>query len=180
MQEAQQNSPTSPGALLSGALLGIWIAVSDGWIKVLARTGCCETTKTFAEALGELWTVPEACSPVDVAGIATLLPTSRDGASPFEVALPEGTGAVWGLALFALATVLTILILRWSRRSKGDVLILGTLWSGACVHGLPRLLGSGASFAELQIASLGFGVGDLALAWALVWLTWRFIAEQLA
>ncbi len=130
--------------------------------------------------MGSLWTVPPECAPVAVGGVVTLSPSLRTGISPLELPLPPGLGSIWGLALLAIATIVTIVVVRWTRRTKGDALLLGTLWVGVCLHALPRLFMGGPSLAEMQIASLSFGVGDLAILWALLWLTWRFIAELIS
>ena len=48
---------------------------------------------------------------------------------------------------------------------------------GALVHGLPRALGSGATFTEINLLDFGVGLGDIALAWCVVWLLLRLIGE---
>ena len=160
-----------------GLLLGVWLAACDGWVKILARSGCCDATASLRDAAAAIWTVPSGCEPMGLVAGAELSPTARAGATPFGVAIPAGAEAVWGLALFAVATILTILVLRWRDRARGDMLALGTLWAGVAIHGLPRLAGPGTSFAEVSMAGMSFGIADLAIAWALLWLAWRFVAE---
>lgn len=177
MSQSDANPPLGGGALLSGLLFGAWLGVCDSWVKVLARAGACPTTSTLDEALAALWTVPNDCSGIGLLGGASLEPTPRGGATPFDVALPEGMGPLYGLALLAVATVVGIIVLRWSRRTRGDALALGTLWGGLVVHAIPRMLEAGTSFAEFSVAGLHLGLADLAIAWAAVWLLWRALAE---
>lgn len=177
MSQSDANPPLGGGALLSGLLFGAWLGLCDSWVKVLARAGSCPSTATLDAALEASWTVPEGCTDVALVGGASLEPTVRAGATPLDVPLPEGMGPVYGLALLAIATVVGILVLRWSRRTRGDALALGTLWGGLTVHALPRLMDAGTSFAEFALGGYHFGIADLAIAWALVWLAWRALAE---
>ena len=177
MSQSDANPPLGGGALLSGLLFGAWLGVCDSWVKVLARAGSCPSTATLDEALQALWTVPQGCSDVGLIGGAALEPTVRAGATPLDLPLPEGMGPVYGLALLALATVIGILVLRWSRRTRGDALALGTLWGGLVVHALPRLMEAGTSFAEFSVAGYHVGIADFAIAWAVIWLLWRAVAE---
>ena len=177
MSQSDANPPLGGGALLSGLLFGAWLCVCDSWVKVLARAGSCPSTITLDRALEALWTVPERCADVGLVGGVTLEPTIRAGATPIDLPLPEGMGPVYGLALLALATVIGILVLRWSRRTRGDALALGTVWGGLGVHALPRLMDAGTSFAEFSVAGYHVGIADVAIAWATVWLLWRAVAE---
>jgi hypothetical protein len=68
-------------------------------------------------------------------------------------------------------------VLRWKWRSTGDATALGALWGAAIVLALPALAGHGGGAAELHVGGLATGLGDLALAWAILWLGWRAIAE---
>jgi hypothetical protein len=147
---------------------------------VLTRSAACPDVHGVGEAMSQLWSAPTGCTPLPLGAGLTLAPQARAAATPFEIGLPAGFGPVWGLALIAIATVLSILFLRWRWRIPGDALALGTFWAGALLHALPRMLAGGSTVTELQIGSLGTGVGDLAIAWALLWLVWRFIAELLA
>lgn len=177
MPPSSKNSPLSASALISGVLLSAWLLACDAWIKILARSGACPEIKTLSDAIGALWSPTDGCSSLSVAGGAALQPQTRAGALPLDIGLPDGLGPMWGLALFALAAVTTILVLRWQRRAWGDALALATLWSGVAMHGLPRLVGDGASFSEITLGSIGFGLGDIAIGWACIWLLWRTIAE---
>lgn len=177
MPSSSKNSPLSASAIGSGIVLSAWLLACDAWIKVLARSGACPEVGTLSDALGVLWSPTEGCSSLSVAGVAALEPRVRAGILPLDIGLPDGLGPVWGLALFALAAVTTILVLRWQRRSWGDALALSTLWSGVAMHGLPRLVGDGVSFSELTLGSIGLGLGDLTIGWACLWLVWRTIAE---
>lgn len=179
MSAGDDNPPLSGGALASGALLGGWIVLCDVWVKVLARSAGCEPIRTVTAAVSELWSSPQSCPGLEVGPVA-LSPQTRPGIGPIEAALPPGTEPLWGLALFALATVLSILVLRWRWRIPGDALALGCLWSAVLIHGLPRLMAGGTTFTELQVAGLGLSLGDLAMLFALPWLAWRFIAELTA
>ncbi|MEM6295767.1 MAG: hypothetical protein AAGA54_31130 [Myxococcota bacterium] len=164
-------------ALLSGLLFAVWIGVCDSWIKVLARAGSCASTKTLQEAAANLWSVPSSCDALALFPGATLEPTARGGMTPMDAPLPEAAAAVWGLALLAVATVTGILVLRWSRRTRGDALALGTLWGGLALHALPRLVGPGTSFNEFAVGPVHVGLADLAILWAALWLAWRAAAE---
>ncbi len=177
MSHSDANPPLGGGALLSGLLFGVWIGVCDSWVKVLARAGACEPTKTLQDAATRLWTVPSSCSALSLFPGAALEPTAREGMTPMDVALPDGAAAVWGLALLAVATVTGILVLRWSRRTRGDALALGTLWGGLAIHALPRLTGPGTSFSEFALGPAHIGLADLAILWAALWLAWRAAAE---
>lgn len=177
MSQSDANPALGGGALLSGLLFGAWLGVCDGWVKVLARAGACSSTGTFEQALGALWTVPEGCTDVPLVGGVALAPTTRAGATALDLPIPSGMEAVYGLALLALATVAGIVVLRWSRRTRGDALALGTLWGGLATHALPRMMEGGTSFAEFSVAGMHLGLGDLAIVWATVWLLWRALAE---
>ncbi len=177
MPHSDHNPPLRGGALFSGLFFGLWIVVCDGWLKVLARAGACESTTKLVDAFEALWSVPGNCSALRLAPGAALVPGRRDGATPFDVEIPAGAEEVWGLALFALATVASVLVLRWSRRNWSDALALGTLWGGVVVHAIPRLAGPACSFSEFTIAGVGLGLADIAIVWAGLWLAWRFLAE---
>ncbi len=177
MSQADANPPLGGGALLSGLLFGAWLGVCDSWVKVLARAGSCPSTATLQEALDAIWTVPAGCTSVPLVAGASLQPTVRTGATVLDLPVPEGLGPIYGLALLAVATVLGILVLRWSRRTRGDALALGALWGGLVVHAMPRLIGPGSSFAEFAVGGLHAGIADLAILWAVIWLLWRVVAE---
>lgn len=177
MTNAHENSAVSAGALISGVLFGAWIAVCDVWVKLLARSAGCEPLTPLGEAFGKVWEQPGRCPGIDIGGPLQLRPAVRAGIGPTDIALPDGTAQLWGLGLFAAATVVTILVLRWRWRISGDALALGALWSGVGILALPRLAGPGTAFAEVHIGELATGLGDLAIAWAVVWLGWRLIAE---
>jgi len=177
MSQSDANPPLGGGALLSGLLFGAWLGVCDSWVKVLARAGACPSTSTLDQALAALWTVPGECSAVELVGGVALEPTVRAGATPLNVGLPSGMEAVYGLALLAIATVAGIVVLRWSRRTRGDALALGTLWGGLVVHAVPRMMDAGSSFAEFSIGDMQLGIADFAIGWATVWLLWRALAE---
>jgi len=149
----------------------------DGWVKVLARAGACPSTQTLRDALAQIWSVPEGCGAVPLVGPVMLEPTARAGATPMNLGLPAGIGPLHGLALLAIATVTGIVVLRWSRRTRSDALALGTLWGGLVIHALPRLMDAGTSFSEFAAAGVHWGLGDVAIAWAVVWLLWRVVAE---
>ncbi len=177
MSQSDANPPLGGGALLSGLLFGAWIGVCDSWVKVLARAGACDSTMTLRDALAALWTLPTDCASVPLAGGFSLEPTARAGATPFELPVPGGMAAVYGLALLAIATVVGIVVLRWSRRTRGDALAVGTLWGGLGLHAVPRMMAAESSFAEFSGFGLHVGLADLAIVWASLWLLWRALAE---
>lgn len=177
MSNSDANPPLGGGALLSGLLLGAWIGICDSWIKVLARAGACDSAATLSDALDAVWTLPAECSAVALAGGVTLEPTARAGATPFNLPIPEAMVAVYGLALLAIATVVGIVVLRWSRRTRSDALAVGTLAGGLVLHAVPRMMEAGSSFAEFSVSGVHVGLGDLAIVWASAWLLWRALAE---
>lgn len=149
-----------------------WVVGCDAWVKITARVAACSTTPSVGEALGEVWTVPQGCGETDFWGIARLSPT------PGLVGGGAGTGLAIGLLV--LAAVATVLVVRWRWRTRGDAAALGALWGAVIIEALPRLLGDGTGLAELQLGGLPTGLGDLCLAWAVLWLGWRAIAEARA
>jgi hypothetical protein len=173
---AGRRASLSGGALLSGVLLGAWVVACDGWVKVLARAGCCDDTRVVGDAAAAVWTVPGACEQLPLVGGVALSPAVRAGTTPMNVAIPEDFADLWGLGLFAIASVVSLVFLMWRRRASGDALAIGTLWAGVAIHGLPRVVGPGTSFSEIAIAGYGVSIGDIALAWAGLWLTWRVLA----
>lgn len=90
------------------------------------------------------------------------------------------TGPTGGLALLAIAAVVTIAVVLWRWRDRGDALALGVLWGGATSLALPMLVGPGHGLADLAIGGLCLALGDLAMLWALAWLVWRAVAEYRA
>jgi hypothetical protein len=169
-------SSLSAGTLLSGVLLGAWVVACDGWVKVLARAGCCEQTRVVSDAASAVWSVPDGCEALPLFADVVLVPAVRSGATPMDIAIPEAAADVWGLALLAIATVASMVMLLRRNRNGGDALALGTLWAGTAIHGLPRLVGPGTSFTEIAVAGVGVSIGDLALVWAGLWLAWRLVA----
>ncbi len=161
--------------MLSGVLLGAWLSACDGWVKILARAGCCDDTRVVGDAAAAMWSVPADCKALALPGGVELVPAVRSGATPFDIAF--GNGLVIGGVLFAIAIAMSIVFLVWRKRTGGDALALGTLWAGVLIHGLPRLVGPGTSFTEIAVGGMGLSIGDLALAWAGVWLAWRLLAE---
>lgn len=156
---------------LEGLLVGAWLVGCDTWVKITARVAACPSTGSVREAWGQAWTVPQGCGEADLWGIARLSPIVRDGG---PLGLP-GPAAGWAYGLLAVAAVLSVLVLRWRWRTRGDALALGALWGAAIVLAVPMLGGTGT--AELHLGGLATGLGDGALVWALGWLGWRAIAE---
>jgi hypothetical protein len=172
----EDDRPIPMTTVFGGLALAGWLVACDLWLKVLARMGACVSSTDLAETLLAAWTVPDGCSALEIVPGATLEPGVRS-ASLLPIPLPEGAGQVWGLALFGMATVITIVVIRWQWRTRGDALALGTLWAGVLIHGSPRLLHEGTTFTELGLWGFSTGLGDVTLAWALLWLSWRLVAE---
>jgi hypothetical protein len=172
-----ENRALSGGALLSGVLLGAWLVACDGWVKVLARAGCCDDTRVVGDAAAAVWSVPAHCEALPLAGGVELVPAVRAGVTPLDLAIPDVGAEASGLVLILIGILISIVFLRWRKRSSSDVLALGTLWAGVSIHGLPRLIGPGTSFTEIAFAGMGWSIGDLALAWAGLWLAWRVVSE---
>lgn len=166
-----------------GTGLALWIWLCDLWLKAMARVGACEGAPPLREVITHPWRLPESCPGASVLGeTLRLLPAPRSGA-PFDLLAPALTGVagqLWGLALLALASAVTIVVVRWRWRDAGDALALGVLWAGCLTLALPRLLGDGAGLTEIAFVGVPTGIGDLALFSALAWLCWRAVAERLA
>ena len=95
-------------------------------------------------------------------------------------ALDGDAGRFWAYGLLAVAALVTILVWRWRWRSTGDATALGATWGAALILALPRLMGDGAGMAELHLGGMATGLGDFALLWVVIWLSWRAIAEARA
>lgn len=166
--------------VLEGAALGTWVVVCDAALKAVARLGGCgERFLVDANLAAGLWTTPAGCAGTDMAGPSVrLVPQAHDGAL---LGLGSGLsgfgGQSYALALFFLATVLTILVVRWRWQANGDPQALGAIWGGAIAIGLPRMSGDGSGLAELELFGAATGVGDLALIWGLTWLSLRLVGE---
>lgn len=166
-------APRWSGSTWLGALfVAAWLWGCDLWVKLTARVAACPESPSLREAWAHAWAAPSGCGEADFWGIARLSPTVRNG--PWGL---PGAGPVWAYVLLAAAAVVSVLVLRWKWRSTGDALALGALWGAAIVLALPALAGHGGGAAELHLGGLATGLGDLALAWAIVWLGWRAIAE---
>lgn len=160
---------------LKGLGVTTWLVACDAWVKVTARVADCPTTPTVRDALGQVWNVPQGCGEADFFGFARLSPVVRDG-GPLGLG-GSAVGGAWGYALLAAAALVSILVLRWKWRSRGDAAALGALWAAAIIEAGPRLLGGGAGTAELHLGGMVTGLGDIALLWVVLWLGWRVIAE---
>lgn len=152
-----------------------WLVGCDTWVKITARVAACPETPSVGTAWAQVFVVPPGCGEADVWGIARLSPVARGG--PFGL---PGAGVGWAVALLAVATVVTGLVLRWRWRSRGDAAALGALWGAVLCLATPTLLGTGAGAAEIHLGGLALGLGDVALGWAAVWLGGRAIAETRA
>ncbi len=166
--------------VLRGVLLAGWIAATDVGLKMMARVGGCDGEAVLdATTLSGIWQLPAACAGSEMAGPSIrLLPHLREGGLlGFGSGLTGFQGQVYGLGLLFVATLTTILVIRWKWRANGDPQALGAIWGGAIALGLPRLAGSGAGLAELEFFGMSAGVGDLALIWGVVWLGLRLVGE---
>jgi hypothetical protein len=164
-----------------GIALAVWIVVLDVVLKLLAHVGGCSESGVFdLDVFDRLWTAPPDCHKLELLGpFVTLIPRARNGL-PFGLLDEQLVGfnaQVWGLSLLALAAIVTILVWRWRWQDSGDGLALGALWGGVLVHGAPRAAGSGVTFTEINLLDFGVGIGDVAVAWGVVWLLLRWIGE---
>ncbi len=158
-----------------GVLMAVWLLGCDLGLKVVARMASCDGADPF----GTLFADPGTCSPTPLLGDALALQPTTHGGLPLGLAAGSVTGLgaqMLGLALLFLAVAATILVLRWRYAAEGDPTALAAIWVGALSGALPRLVG-GAGQGELALASLSFGIGDLALCWGVLWIGWRALAE---
>lgn len=166
---------------IGGLLLCAWLIACDVALKVLSRVDGCEPKMRIeAHVLEGIWEVPAQCPGRPVAGDAVVLvPAVReyDVFGIFDASAPPGTLQLWGLGVVALVLLATVFGTRWKWRSSGDGLALACLWAGAIVVAGPRLVGTGQTLTELQVVGWPFGVGDVALAWGVLWLGWRVLGE---
>lgn len=169
------NRPRWTGATwLKALVVAAWLIGCDLWIKAVATVAACTETGSVADALTPIWSTPGTCQDTDFWGIARLHPVVRESG-------PLGLdGMTWAYALIAIALVFAVYIVFWRWRSTGDALALGTLLGGVVIEVGPRLLHGGAGRAEFHLGGFTTGLGDIALAWALLWLAWRLIAEARA
>lgn len=189
MSKAPASSHYNPPITTRHTVLGIalfaWLWLSDLVLRALAQTGGCpgDATLDFGVLL-DVWAPEPGCTGYGIAGDAIRLHLQGRPGAFFGMGggLLEGMGPVWGLLLLALATVVTILVLRWKWVSGVDTLPLACIWAGAFILGVPRVLGSadGAALASLQFFGITTSLGDLALLWGLAWLGWRAAAEATA
>ncbi len=178
------NPPLSGAELAWGGLLGTWLFVCDVMLKILARVAACELPLELGRKLVKhAWDTPGTCSTAPLLGEVVMLVPQRHGHALFGVldgGLTGAAGHVFALFVLALATIVTIIVLRWRWRSAGDAFALGVLVSGALIHAVPRLAGDGTHPTELVVVGVPVGIGDLALLWAIIWIPWRFVAEARA
>lgn len=170
------------GSRLRAVLLAVWVIATDLALHIVARVGGCAGVEQIdAKLLRGLFDAPGACAGTPMAGEAiVLVPRRHDGAL---FGLGPGVfvgfvGQVYALGLLLLATIMTIVVVRWDSRSAGDGMILGLAWGGALAGALPRLVGDGRGSAELDLFGLHTGIAELALLWSLVWLVVRLVAES--
>lgn len=182
VQDARDtNPPIGAGALLGGVFLGGWLVVCDVWLKLVTRAGGCEPAHQPLQTwFPKLWSVPERCDGIPLPGGLRLVPGARSNALLGLVDVPAESAALLGLGMLAFATVVSILVLRWSWRIPADALALGTLWAGLGILAAPRVMGLGVSFTEVVLGGVAFGLADFAVVWAMLWLGWRAVAEARA
>jgi hypothetical protein len=165
--------------VVRGVLLGAWVLACDIVLKGVARAAACGEELGLDDTLPAVFEVPVSCRAVDLAGPAIQIrPQAVEGAwAGLGTGFSGFSGQMYALGLLLCATILTILVRRWQWHADGDPRALGILWGAAVAAALPRLLGDGRGVAELSIAELSFGMADFGLAFALVWLAARFVAE---
>lgn len=166
--------------VVRAGLLAVWVGLCDAWLKAMARAAGCSEPPDIGSLVAHPWALPEQCPGAALVGESIrLAPAVRDG-GPFGIAGGMLTGPTGGLVLLAIAAVVTIAVVLWRWRDRGDALALGVLWGGAASLALPMLVGPGHGLADLTVGGLALALGDLAMLWALAWLVWRAIAEYRA
>lgn len=170
------------GENLKGGFLFVWLIVTDALLKLLARCANCvdplfvdlqefaRIYVTDAPSCGAtaLWGTPFALHAAPREGLwMGLLPE-------FGKELP---GQLYGLGLLALAVLAAILVLRWQWRAHGDAMLLAVLGASAWMEAFPRLSGDGRGITTFELAGHGFGLSDIFLPLALIWLAKRVLGE---
>lgn len=162
-------SPTVPApsdagsTALRAAALGGWLVGLDVWLKIIGRTAACPGSDAGA------WSIPSGCEAITVAGPLSLLPAVREGLPGMPTADPLGR-QLGALAVIAIVTIATIAIGRAASRQPADVLALGCAWAGAIGWAAPILVGPGIAFTELTTGTTTFGIADISLVVAALWL----------
>lgn len=175
-------APWTVGQGVTAALLAAWIVACDLWVKILARAaGCPAEVAGVGARVTHAYAPPGECGAVPLLGEGLSLKARASDGMPLDLLADalSGIGSLVGIAVLAVATIVTILVWRWRWRSAGDPLALGALWGGALALAVPRLV-VGDRLTELAVGSMHTGLPDLAFAWATVWLLWRAIAEARA
>lgn len=168
------------GVVVRAGLLTIWVGLCDVWLKAMARAGGCSDPADIGSLVAHPWALPEQCPGAALLGESIrLAPVVRDG-GPLGIAGGLVTGSTGGLVLLGIAAALSVAVLVWRWRDRGDALALGVLWGGALTLALPMLVGPGSGMADLAVGGMAIALGDLAMLWALAWLVWRAIAEYRA
>lgn len=157
---------------------GVWTLVCDAALKAFGRAAGCDST-SVVQGLKQLWSTPDGCQAVPLAGDGLVLNVQAHPGALFGVArdsLEPAMGQVLALGLVALAALATILVLRWKHRASSDPSALALIWAGALGFAVPRLVAS-TGLSEIDVAGIPTGVAELALAFGLLWLGVRVIGE---
>jgi hypothetical protein len=157
-------APSDAGSnALRAAALGGWLLGLDVWLKIIGRTAACPGSDDGA------WSIPSNCEAIAVMGPLSLVPAVREGLPGLPTADPLGR-QLGALAVVAIVTIASIAIGRAATRQPADALALGCAWAGALGWAAPILAGPGVAFTELAAGATRFGLGDVALLVATVWL----------
>ncbi len=150
-----------------GLVLGGWLIAADAWIKSITRLAACDGTGRWPSP----WSTPATCTATDLVGRWQLEPAASDAFLGLTLA---GRDARLGYA--AAIAVVCVGVAWWLGRGRGGLggagTALGCALAGIGILAAPIALGDGRAWSEFIIGHVRFGIGDIALIYALLWMIW--------
>lgn len=150
-----------------GLVLGAWLVAADAWIKSVTRLGACEDTGRWPSP----WSTPQVCAPIDFVGPVQIEPHGSDailGIALSDAGARLAVIAALAIGLVALAWWAGRRWAAWGSAATG----LGCGLAAVAILAAPITLGDGRAWTELVVAGVRFGLGELALVHAIVWMLW--------